>query len=327
MAGLIGVTRFGATSEGGQVQRIVLRAGELTVGLLTYGSILHSVRLDGVAHDLTLGSDVLADYEAGMQYHGALVGPVANRISDARARIAGQVHRFEETVGTTTLHSGATGIHRQVWRLAEVTEDTAILTLELADGLGGFPGNRRLTARWTVLAPATLRLDLTATTSAPTLMNIANHSYWNLDGSETWVGHRLRVAADTYLPLNADCLPTGEIAPVAGTDLDLRAGAEVRPGYPNVDHNFCLAKARGPLRQAVELTGATGTTMTVLTTEPGVQIYDGRDAERPGRGHHEGLAIEPQGWPDAPNQPGFPSITLSPGEIYSQTTEWHFRAG
>jgi aldose 1-epimerase len=321
----IGIAPFGQTGAGVAVSKITLGSGRLTAALLTYGSILQSVRLDGVGHDLTLGSNRLEDYEGPMQYHGALVGPVANRINGARAVIDGHEYQFDANQGGRhLLHSGDGGTHARVWRLAEVTDTACTLTLKLADGEGGFPGNRRVSARWSVERTATLRLEVTVTTDAPTIVNFCNHSYWNLDGTPTWEGHRLKVAANAVTAVDADLIPTGETPAVKGTPLDMHAGRIIGPGNPAMDTNWCLGPGRESLRDVLWLTGTRGVAMTIATTEPGVQVYDGRAAIRPGHGAYEGLAIEPQFWPDAPSHPHFPQITLRPGETYAHHTEWRF---
>jgi aldose 1-epimerase len=315
------MTPFGTTKSGETVHRLTLSAGGLTVGLLTYGAIVQSVRLAGVAHDLTLGSDDLADYEGLMQYHGSLVGPVANRLRHARAPIAGVIHHFHANQnGEHALHSGKDGTHAKVWAVADHGPDHATLTLDLPDGHGGYPGNRQIRATFRVLPGETLRMEVRGTTDAPTLMNFANHSYWSMDGGPTWAGQRLKIAAEHRLPIDDAVIPTGEIAPVAGTPFDLRQGAVLTPGDPGVDHNFCLSDGKRPLREVLWLTGQSGVGLTLATTEPGVQIFDGRPKYR-------GLAIEAQGWPDAPNQPGFPGIEVTPGAPYAQDTEWRFHAG
>lgn len=323
----IGIAPFGKTAAGQAVQRITLGAGRLAVSLLTYGSVLQSVRLVGVDHDLTLGSDRIADYEGPMVYHGPLIGPVANRIGGSSALLDGQRHMFQANQnGRHLLHSGSTGTHARLWRLAEMTDTACTLTLSLPDGEGGFPGNRRITARWGVERPGTLRLEITATTDAPTFVNFCNHSYWNLDGTDTWAGHRLKIRADEVLEVDGDLVPTGARLSLKGHPLDMRAGRTIAPGNPPMDTNWCLGQRREMLRDVLWLTGTRGVSMTVATTEPGLQVYDGRDAIRPGRGAYEGLAIEPQGWPDAPSHDGFPSIILRPGETYAQVTEWRFTA-
>ncbi len=324
----IGIAPFGVTAKGEAVSRITLGQGDLRVSLLTWGAVLQGVWLDGVAHNLTLGSDRLSDYEGDMRYHGSLIGPVVNRLTGAKAPVAGHVQTFETNYnGRHTLHSGTAGTHLKVWTLAEVSERACTLRLDLPDGEGGFAGNRRVTAQYSLAEGNVLSLDLTVTTDRTTLVNFANHSYWNLDGSETYAGHRLRVAADRYLPTTPDFTPTGEIRAVAGSDLDFTTPRPIAPGAPLFDTCFCLPDAPPTLREALVLTGRSGISMRVSTTEPAVQVYDARDARRPGGGPHEGLAIEAQNWPDAPNHPGFPSIELDRGKVYHQITTWRFSTG
>lgn len=318
------MTLFGTTANGHPVHRMTMAAGDLSVTVLSLGAILQDVRLAGVAYGLTLGSDVLADYEGPMRYHGPVCGPVVNRISGATAPIGDKIMRLEANEGPHTLHGGSAGTHRKPWDIVATGADHANLSLSLPDGDGGFPGNRQITAHWAIVAPATLRMTLTATTDAPTLMNLANHSYWNLDGSGRWDGHRLRVAADRMLPTTAAFIPTGEVADVTGTPYDMRVLREIRAANPPLDNNFCLSDRCGPLRDVLWLRGRSGVEMTVATTQPGIQVFDGRNARRPGRATYEGLAIEAQHWPDAPNHPGFPAITLAPGQTYRQITEWRF---
>jgi len=321
------VTDFGTTAQGQPVRRITLTRGPLTVSLLTFGAILQDVRLRGVPRNLTLGSDRLADYQGAMLYHGALIAPVVNRLSRACAPIAGVLHRFEANQdGQHTLHGGAAGTHLQVWTLAEFGETSATLTLTLPDGAGGFPGTRPVRATFSLTDPATLRLQITATTDRPTLFNAANHSYWNLDGTPDWSGHSLQIDADRYLPTTDSFAPTGEVRTVAGTPFDFRQPRLPTPGNPALDTSFCLADGPRSLARALTLTGQSGVSMTLATTEAAVQVYDGRAAPRLGRAPCEALAIEAQNWPDAPNHPDFPGIELHPGDTYHQTTEWRFAA-
>lgn len=319
------ITAFGVTAGGIPVRKITLRAGDLTASILTWGAVLQSVRLAGVAHDLTLGSQHLADYEGDMRHHGSLIAPVVNRLTGARATIAGQDHRFEANQDNThCLHSGSSGTHLKVWDVQHASDTEAVLTLDLPAGEGGFPGNRRIAVRFEIAAPARLRMEVNATTDAPTIFNAANHSYWNLDGSARWDGHRLQVSADSYLPTTDAFTPTGEIARVAGGSHDFRAPRTITVDHPALDNCFCLGHARGPLRDVLQLSGQSGLMMTVATTETGVQLYDGRQAIRPGRSAYEGLAIEAQGWPDAPNHAAFPPIDLMPDRPVCQITEWRF---
>ncbi len=317
--------QFGTSKTGDVVEKLTIGAGDLTVSVLTWGAIVQDVRLRGVPYSLTLGSDTLADYEDAMMHHGSLIGPIANRISNARIKIDGMMYELERNQDDRLhLHSGKEATHRRQWALVDQSDTHVTLNCTLGDGACGLPGNRSFTVTYRVEAPANLTMELHGTTDTKTAMNFANHSYWNLDGTETWAGHALQIAAKSYLPSNEDNAPTGEIVPVAGTQMDFRQLREVTPDTHPFDNNFCLATHRLPQRDVLILRGASGVQMTLATTEPGVQVYDGRAAERPGRNTYEGLAIEAQCWPDAPNHVGFPSILMGPDEPYAQTTTWRF---
>ena len=324
------IRNFGHTRDGRQVRAVRLASPQLAATVLTWGAALQDVRLAGTDRSLTLGCDRIEAYEGPMGYYGTLVGPVANRIGGARAVIAGQDCRFPANEGTTLLHSGASGVHARHWALDAADATSLRLRLVLEAGEGGFPGRREISATYLVDGAA-LTLTIAATTDAPTLMNLAQHGYWNLDGSATTAGHRLRIAADRYLP-GENGMPTGEVCAVSGV-FDLRDGRvpDLSEGY---DHNFCLSDAPRALTEVAELTGTSGVTMRIATTEPGLQVYDGVNVRTaPFAGHgavpytpFAGIALEPQRWPDAPNRPAFPSILLSPGETYRQETRWTFAA-
>ena len=306
-------TDFGVTASGERVERLVLRAGSLSVALLTLGARVQDLRLSGVDHTLTVGSDDLATFEGAFRYHGAIVGPVANRIGGARASIGSRAFRFPANEGRNTLHSGPRGTHARVWEVTEAGDDRATLRLALPADEDGFPGNRTILAAFRVESPARLCLDLSATTDAPTFLNLANHSYWCLAGPGRG-GMTLRSPAGRWLPVDAaDKLPTGEIADVAGTPFDFRAGRPV--GGKGYDHCLCLSPLPAhPPAPAAELSGG-GLTMLIESTAPGLQVFDGLP---------DGVALEPQGWPDAPNRPGFPPVVVRPGEVWRQETRWTF---
>lgn len=314
------MTLFGTTATGAPVYKITLSDGDLSVDLLTLGSRIHDVRLAGVGHALTVGGNDVSDYEGAMQYHGAIVGPIANRISNARVRLDSMMYELERNEdGARHLHSGSGGSHAQIWEIAQQTDTSATLMLAMADGQAGLPGNRTIMATFAITAPATLTLTVTGRSDTTTLMNFANHSYWNLDGTDQWMGHQLRIAADHYLPIDAATCPTGDIADVTGTAMDFRTGTVLDHGTPALDHNFCLSDGRVLLREVLWLTGQRGVMLTMATTEPGLQIFDGRP-------DHNALAIEAQCWPDAPNNPAFPSIKYRPDATYQQITSWTFGA-
>ena len=319
------MTTFGTTQTGETVEHITISAGDISVNVLTFGAIVQDIRLAGVSHGRALGSNRLSDYENTMGYFGSIVGPIANRISNARVRLDGMMYELERNENDTVhLHSGNEGVHRQVWRVTAQAADYVTLALTLPDGSAGLPGNRETTVTYRVCAPATLTMTIDGTTDAATCMNFASHIYWNLDGSETWAGHQLQIAADHYLPVDERTCPTGEIATVEGTDMDFRQAQTPQPGEPALDHNFCLSDGKQPPREVLTLTGTCGVEMRLATTEPGVQIHDAATSHRPNKPCYEGLVIEPQCWPDAPNHRGFGSIVVQPDQPYQQITRWTF---
>lgn len=319
------MAQFGTTQKGEAVEKITISAGELTVGVLTFGAIVQDVRLAGVSHGLALGSDKLQDYEDTMGYFGAIVGPIANRISNARVRLDRMMYELERNEnGEIHLHSGTDGVHCMVWTVAARSADSVTLALTLADGTAGLPGKRTIHVTYQVSAPATLTMTIDGTTDAMTCMNFASHIYWNLDGSETWEGHQLKIAADHYLPVDDRTCPTGEIAPVADTPMDFRNLHAPHMTAPALDHNYCLTGGKQTLRDVLWLIGNSGVSMTLATTEAGVQIHDAATSHRPGRPCYEGLVIEPQAWPDTPNHRDFGSITVTEDQPYTQVTDWRF---
>lgn len=326
-----GARPFGVLAQGAEVQRVTLRAGELTAQILTLGATLQDLRLAGTPWPLTLGADLLAAYSGPMRWFGAIVGPVANRLAGARAKIAGKVARFEANEGANTLHSGAGGTSDQVWQIEAQASDHVTLRLALPDGLGGFPGNRVVRAEYRIIAPATLRLTLSAQSDAPTLMNLAHHPYWNLDGQGDARAQNLAVVAETYLPTDPQNLPQTPPLPLEGSPRDLRQGAPLAL-VARLDHCFCLAPTPRRLTQVARLRGTKGVTMALSTTAPGLQVYDGagiNTAPYPGLmgmpyGPFSGVALEPQFWPDAPGRADFPSILLEPDTPWQQVTEYRF---
>ncbi|MCG6884597.1 MAG: galactose mutarotase [Silicimonas sp.] len=288
-------------------ESIRIGSDDLKIEVWPLGARLNGVWFRGIG-SLVDGAADESEARGAKKFNGAVVGPVANRIANGSAEIAGHEHRFETNEsGVTTLHSGSTGVHAQTWEVADQTDTRLVLKLALADGLGGFPGNRVLTAIYSVEGPA-LEVEFRATTDAPTWMNLALHPYWRLSQTGR-AGMRLAIAADSYTPVDERKIPTGAVAPVTGTIFELGALAEPDTG---IDHNFCLAPTDGP---AVRAEGDLGVRLGITTTAPGIQVYSGKDI---------GIAIEPQHWPDAMHQPGFPDISLMPGEEYLQSTTYLF---
>ncbi|SLN55041.1 aldose epimerase family protein [Pseudooctadecabacter jejudonensis] len=308
---------FGTTQRGRDVDQLTLTAHGLTVSLLTLGAIVQGVWLDGIEQSLTVGSDDLTDYEGDMLYHGAIVGPVANRIGGGKAVIDGIEHQLERNQdGRHTLHGGTRGPHTRIWTVKDHSDNSATLALSLPDGDCGLPGNRVITAHYAITEGPALSLSITTQTDTETWANLTNHSYWCLDGSGHMANHTLQITADTVLPIDADSLPTGDILPVEDTAFDFRRPRALILGETRYDNTYPVAQTRRALTPVLKL-ATDSVAMTVSTTEPGAHIYDDGPA-------FAALAIECQGWPNAPAHAHFPSITVMPDTPLTQTTEWRF---
>jgi len=337
---------FGLLPDGSPVLRYTLSgAGGLTLRVLTYGGIVQSLEVPdaaGQVANVVLGFDSLKGYLAATDpYFGALVGRFANRLAGGRFSLDGTGYAVDVNKAGNCLHGGTSGFDKRLWHAEPLGDHELRLTLTSPAGDQGFPG--RLTAEVTyAVLERGVRIDYRASTDAPTVINLTNHSYFNLggEGSGSIEAHTLVVDADEYTPVNGDLIPTGEVAPVAGTPLDLRQegliGAHLRDGHPQMlaargyDHNYVL---RGTgLRRAARLTDpATGRVLEVLTDQPGLQVYTGNflDGSLLGPGGRtyrqgDGLALETQHFPDSPNHPGFPSTVLRPGEVFATSTVWQF---
>ncbi|MCR8826718.1 aldose epimerase family protein [Pseudosulfitobacter koreensis] len=301
---------------------------EISNGTLRARLLAHGARLGGLWHGTDTRSVVLGWAEGSDgTYMGALVGPVANRVTDAAIDIDGTRWQMQRNEGANCLHSGDDGLHARTWEVTEHSETAVTFSLTLQHGDCGLPGLRQISARYT-LQDTSLRLDIDAATDRTTVMNIAHHPYWNLAGDGDIRDHELLVFADTYLPIMPDKLPIGTQAPVEELGLTARAPTLLRDAAP-LDHNLCLAGARSDaLRTAARLTGPNGMQLTIATTEPGLQVYDGSLlTAATGRTHlgaqtgpFAAMALEPQGWPDAPHHDGFLPIVLKPAEAYRQST-------
>jgi aldose 1-epimerase len=350
---------FGATGDGRAVTRIDLNGADGSgVALLDLGAAVTEVRVPdrhGHLANVVLGHAGLAGYLANAPYFGVIVGRCANRIAGAAFHLDGRVHRLPANEGRNQLHGGPDGFHARVWMLDRVAvaaaDDRAGVTLRLVsdDGDQGYPGRVEVAATIAWTARHELDILLEATCDAPTLVNLAHHGYWNLagEGAGSVDDHRLTVGAAAFLPVDGELLPTGELRPVEGTPFDLRDGRRlgdvVRADDPQVagargvDHCFVLDRAgaeRGQLVEAAVLhEPASGRTLRLSTTEPGLQVYaagylDGAIVGPSGRRYRQGdgLALEPQGFPDAVHRPEFPSVVLRPGETYRQRSVFAFTA-
>lgn len=314
--------------DGREVQRLTLRGGGLSATVLTLGAIVQDLRLDGIDHPLVLGAPDAASYLGPTRYFGAIVGRLANRIGNARFTLDGRDYRTDANFRDRhTLHGGSDGVDVHVWRIEARTPSSVTLSLSLPDGHMGFPGTIALTTR-IALEDGALNFVLGATADAPTPCSLTHHGYFNLDGSGDVRNHSVHIDADHMLPTTDDLIPTGEIAPVAGTRFDFRAPRPLGP--EPCDRCFCLSDGPRPLRPVAWITGESGLALRVETTACGLQFYNGaylRDVPGlDGRiyGPQAGLALEAQAWPDAPNQPNFPDTILRPGEAWSETTRYVF---
>lgn len=250
-------------------------------------------------------------------YGGAIVGPLANRVRGGKVSLNGTTHQMPcNENGITALHSGPDGLDRAAWTVAAQDRSALHFSHRLADGHGGLPGNRDIDL-WCEVMDDTLTLRITMTTDAPTPVSIAHHPYWRVAPD-----HLLQINATHYLPTDDTNLPTGQIARVADTPLDHRTPRAIDAG---TDHNFCIAKAPRDTPQEMAVLITPSHVLRVASTEPGLQAYSG--AFLPRIGHTDiaplsGIALEPQGWPDAVNQPSFPNVICSPDHPYSQTTQY-----
>lgn len=318
--------------DGTTVKRITLRGGGLTAHVLNYGAVIQDLRLDGHDAPLVLGFESFDPYLTDSPYFGAIAGRYANRIRDGHLELDGQTYRLDTNfLGKHLLHGGAEGVGKRVWQIADQADHAVTLRIVDPDGHMGFPGNLTCDVTYALLAGGVLDVQISATSDAPTLCNFAHHSYFNLDGSESTADHILCVEADSYLPVDQELIPTGEISDVAGTRFDFRAPAPIQQAYP-LDHNFCLSNRRQALRRVAQLSSAmSGIQMTCHTTEPGLQIYDGQFINIDTAGlqgqamrANSGIAMEPQVWPDANHNQHFPQAVLRPGESYEQHTQYAF---
>ncbi|MEP2531400.1 aldose epimerase family protein [Shimia sp.] len=321
---------FGTMPNGDPVERVKLTGGGLTAHVMTYGAVLQDLRLDGHDPSLVLGFSEFAPYLDQSPYFGAMAGRCANRIRDGHFEIDGETFQLDRNyLGKHSLHGGADGTGKKVWQIEAQTTNSVTLSIELKDGHMGFPGDLRASVIFSLLPDGVLDVVMQAVTSKPTLCNLAHHGYWALDGGASVEDHLMQISADGYLVVDDELIPTGEIAPTAGTRFDYRTPAPIRQGAP-LDHNFCLSSAPEALRDVASVKSTvSGVRLDIRTTEPGLQIYDGARVnptalglDNQNMGAHAGIAIEPQRWPDANHHAGFPGAVLRPGETYRQHTQF-----
>ncbi|MGA7928989.1 MAG: aldose epimerase family protein [Candidatus Sulfotelmatobacter sp.] len=339
---------FGHTPEGTPVDLYSLADGKVEVRIMTYGAIIVSLRTPdrkGKLDDVVLGCDSVEKYVAQTAHFGGIVGRYANRIAHGSFQLDGQTYSIPKNDGDNALHGGIRGFDKVVWG-AKPIPDGVELTYVSKDGDQGFPGTLTATVRYT-LSGGAMRIEYSATTDKDTVLNLTNHSYFNLagQGKGDILGHVLKIDASRMTPVDATLIPTGELKPVEGTPFDFRTphaiGERIGADDPQLrlghgyDHNFVLDHAPGQLAEAAEVyEPTTGRILRVLTTEPGLQFYtgnflDGSITGKEGRVYNRryGLCLETQHFPDSPNHPSFPSTELKPGQEFHSVTEFRFSAG
>jgi aldose 1-epimerase len=343
---------FGKTPDGQPVDLYVLtNKNGAEVSITNFGGAVVSLKVpdrNGKLADVVLGYDTAEGYVNDKAYFGALVGRYGNRIAHAQFVLDGKTYTLAKNNGDNSLHGGIKGFNKAVWTAKTLsTKDGQSLELSYVskDGEEGFPGNLKVTVTYTWTDANALRIEYSATTDKKTVVNLTNHSYFNLaeQGSGDILGHVMRIEADKFTPVDSGLIPTGELRDVAGTPFDFRKptaiGARIEQddeqlklggGY---DHNFVLrsSTSAGESLAARVVEPVSGRVLEVWTTEPGVQFYTGNflDGKTPGKGgvtypRRSAFCLETQHFPDSPNQPKFPSVVLSPGGRYHTTTTYKF---
>ena len=337
---------FGTLPDGAPVIRYTLSgAGGLTLRVLSYGGIVQSLEVPdarGRVANVVLGFASLDHYVAAPDaYFGAVIGRFANRLAGGRFSLDGKDYSVDANVAGTCLHGGTAGFDKRLWRAEPSGDHELRLSLTSPDGDQGFPGRLDVDVTYRMLESG-VRISYQARTDVPTPVNLTNHSYFNLagEGSGSVETHTLEMDADEFTPVNGELIPTGEVAVVAGTPMDLRhetaIGAHLRDPHPQLlaargyDHNF-LVRGTGERRAARLADPTSGRVLEVFTDQPGLQLYTGNflDGSYIGTGgtayrQGDGVALETQHFPDSPNHPAFPSTVLRPGEVFATSTTWHF---
>jgi len=313
--------------------------------IITYGGILVSLRApdrNGTLGDVVLGFDTLDEYVQHNPFFGCLVGRYGNRIANGRFTLNGVEHTLAQNDGVNHLHGGVRGFDKVVWSAEEAGPNTLVLRYTSPDGEEGYPGTLKVQVTYSLTDDNEWRIHYEATTDKDTVLNLTNHTYFNLNSADTILDHIMQLAAGHYTPTDAGLMPTGEVASVGGTPLDFiaptRIGDRIDSEFEAVrlaggyDHNFVVDGTPGELRLAARVTEpTTQRVLEAFTTEPAVQFYSGnfldstltgKDGKRVSR--RAGFCLETQHYPDSPNQPNFPTTVLRPGETYDTTTVYRF---
>ncbi|MEU8751625.1 aldose epimerase family protein [Streptomyces chartreusis] len=338
---------FGRLADGTKVYSWSLANGGTRMKVLSYGGVVQSLEIpDRRGHyaNVSLGFDNIEDYVAGSPYFGALIGRYGNRIGKGQFTLDGKAYQVNVNDGANSLHGGAKGFDKRVWDVEPFTKGSDVglhLYYTSVDGEMGYPGTLKVKVTYTLTKYGDWRIDYAATTDKATVVNLTSHVYWNLagEGSGTIENHELKIDASRYTPVDSGLIPTGELAPVAGTPFDFRRskriGEDLRDAHQQllygkgIDHNWVLDKGISPRPEwiATLKDPSSGRTLRMASTEPGLQFYsgnflDGTLVGTGGRTYRQGdaLCLETQHFPDSPNKPSFPSTVLRPGQTYRSTT-------
>lgn len=344
---------YGVMADGRKVDLYTMsNAVGLEIGVITYGGIITSIKAAdkaGKIDDVALGFNTLEEYVKDSPYFGCITGRYANRIANGRFKLDGKEYKLAQNNGGNHLHGGNEGFNKRIWD-AEVISCSGGPALELRytspDGEEGYPGTLSVRVVYTVTADNGVRIDYSARTDKATVLNLTNHTYFNLagEGTGTILNHEMMISADKITPVDETLIPVGSLMDVAGTPMDFREmtviGERIEDDFDQLkfgcgyDHNYVCNGAPGRLRSvALVKEPVNGRAMEVLTTQPGMQLYtgnflDGRFAGKKGRVYNrrDGFCLETQHYPDSPNKPDFPSTVLCPGKEYRETTIYRFNA-
>jgi aldose 1-epimerase len=338
MGGEVSAHVFGQIDEAPVFEVTIASRAGASAKILTYGAVLRDLIVPSSRgpQRVVLGLNTLSDYLAYSPHFGAAPGRFANRIANGRFTLDGVAYQLERKPGDKhTLHGGPHGFGHRIWKLGAHDGSSVELTLESPDGDSGFPGALTATCVYRLVEPATLKVEFTAVSDRPTIVNLTNHSYFNLDGSPDILDHEVNLFADFYTPADAELIPTGEIRAVAGTPYDFRNPRPVRnSAATKYDTNFVAVRqpdAEGLAPIATVRSALSGLTLALFSTEPGVQFYDAAPLNCPAPGlngehygAHAGLCLEPQAFPDSPNRRHFTDCVLRPDEEYRHVSEFRF---
>lgn len=336
---------FGTLPDGRQVSVFTLaNAGGMSVKILDFGGIITEIHVPdrvGKFADVALGFDTLVPYLGDSPYFGALIGRYGNRIAAGRFSLEGQDYQLPVNNGRNHLHGGTPGFDRVLWQ-ARIEGDELVLAYRSVDGEQGYPGTLDATVRYRLTEDNEIVVRFHAVSDRATPVNLTQHSYFNLAGGGSILDHRITIDADAFVPIDADLIPFGRLAPVTGTPFDFRSARAIGEriaeddeqlrhggGY---DHCFALNKPveKAMARAARVLDPGSGRVLELFTREPGVQFYSGNflDGSLQGKGrayaYRGGFCLEPQHFPDSPNQPAFPNTILRPGEVYETESRFRF---